>query len=103
MRIVAALLFLLLSQIAHADGVLRYPNGNLIVLKNTPCVDARVVPLIKAEFLPLFKTAAALWDGKPYAACWATHVNDPRLIAIIDETGDGGTVPRAAVEFDPEV
>ncbi len=103
MRIVATLLLLFLSRYASADGVVRLPGANnMIVFGTTPCTNEKVLPFIGEEFLPLFKKAGVLWEGKAYAACWALHPEDSSVAVVIDETGSGGALPVKSIAFDPE-
>ena len=102
-RVLLALLLLGFSQFANSEGVLKMPGGNMIVFKDTPCTHEKVLPLARAEYRHLFKTAAVLWQGKGYAACWAIHVNEPSAVVIIDETGDSGVVPLKEITFDERV
>ena len=103
MRLLLAVALLLFSTAALADGVLRGPNGDMIVFKDSPCVHAKIVPLIKDEFLKHFKSAAIRISGKGFAACWGVHPDDPTTVYIIDEDGDQGAVPYNAITFDPKV
>ena len=102
-RIVATLLLLVLSQFAHADGVARTGDGNMIVFKDAPCKHEKVLALIKPEYRDQFKQAAILWQGKGFAACWAVHGDDPDTIVVVDETGDSGAIPRRVINFDERV
>lgn len=102
-RIVATLLLLVLSQFAHADGVARTGDGNMVVFRDAPCATEKVLAQIKPEYRDQFKQAAILWQGKGYAACWAPDPRNPGTVFVADETGDSGSIPLQAITFDERV
>lgn len=102
MKMLLALALLLFSTVAIADGVLRGPNGDMIVFKESPCTHATVLVLIKPEAHKSFKQAALRFEGRLIAACWAEAPSNPDIIFLIDADGDGGAIPRNAIEFDAE-
>ena len=77
MRKLLAVLLLIFSSLLYADGVLRFPNGSMIVFKTqVSCTNPAVTALIKDELVPLFKEARARWWSRP-ARC--TPVVGPRI------------------------
>lgn len=103
MRIVAGLLLFCLSQYANAEGVLRLPGeNNMIVFGTTPCAHKKVLPLVAPEFLPSFKNAGVVWEGKTYEACWALHPDDSSVAIIIDEFGSAAALAVGSITFDQE-
>ena len=106
MRKLLAVLLLAFSSLLYADGVLRFPNGSMIVFKTqVPCTNKTVVALIKDELVPLFKEARALVvpAGKVYAGCWAANPDSLDDIHVVFENGEVSVLPRRAIEFDLEV
>ena len=77
------------------DATIKMPRGS-ITLQQTPCTDAKVIALLNAEFVPQFRQAKVVWDGKPLAACWAIDPAAPSFVFLIDETGDNGMIPLKA-------
>lgn len=103
MRLLLAILLLIFSSVAYADGVLRGTGDNMIVFKEAPCTHPAVLALIKPEFQKAFKQAAVKIDGRFLAACWGVSPDEPDTVYLMDAEGDGIAVPRKAITFDVEV
>lgn len=99
-HIVVALLLATFSQFANSEGVIRLPNGNMIVFKDTPCENVKVLSHIRPEHHKVFRQAAVLWGGKGYAACWTPT---GETVFVADETGDSGEIPLKVITFDERV
>lgn len=93
MRSVAALATLVaFSATAHADLVFK-TEGAHVVLGQKAC-DGKVANLLLPEWRPKFRSGFAVINGRALRLCW---VEEPQgVIVVIDEDGDGGTMPKAA-------
>ena len=103
MKRLLAIALLLFSTTAFADGVVRGPDGFLIVFKNAPCESAEVLPLIKPEFRDQFKQAAIRFQGHGLAACWIVDPDDKDVVYVLGADGNSIDLPYKAIDFDVEV
>lgn len=86
----AALLFSSSSLAKGPTDVMVLKNGDLIVtLTKAPCTAK--IDLPKKE---QWKNADVLYQGKEIKACWIVPQNDQEYVLVVDETGDGGFIPK---------
>ena len=84
---------------ASADAV--FVGGELTVrLQEKPC-EPPVSLLVKEEILPISKAGVATLQGRDIRLCWA--VLRAGLVTILDEEGDGGTLPLTGFKEDPGI
>jgi hypothetical protein len=74
---------------AMADYVLKTESG-YIRLQDAPCTHAKVLDLLRPQFHSEFRHGYLVFKGKQLAACWIFKDGE---VTIIDEEGDGGSVP----------
>ena len=78
---------------AQADLVAT--NGeNSLRLKQEPCTNATIVPMIREEFRPQFKAGSAEIAGKRFQTCWI-DTGDGVYFVMFDD-GDDASVPITA-------
>ena len=94
MKTLLACLLLLASAASAADVEFKYSRG-VIRLSDQACSDAKVVKLIKPEFLAYFRAGYITFDGQRLALCWAPDPQDRTSLFVIDETGDRGPIPMS--------
>lgn len=84
--------FLATALPAHADLVFK-TEGAHVVLGQKAC-DGKVANLLLPEWRPKFRAGFAVINGRALRLCW---VEEPQgVIVVIDEDGDGGTMPKSA-------
>ena len=96
----AVLLLLSVSTPVRADGVVRGPDGLMIVFKEAPCTSPDVLPLIKPEFRDEFKQGAIRFQGRGMAACWIVDPDSPDVVYVLGADGNSIGLPRKAIDFD---
>ena len=63
-----------------------------VTLHDSPCVHKEVLRHIQPQHHSLLKAGSGVWDGKPYALCWASA---GQSVVLIWEDGGVGQVPLA--------
>lgn len=83
---------LVLPQGARAETFIAKGEHTTIVLTTEACTSDKVRKAHPDKDLKKLGTARVTYEGKLLEACWGAdfHTN---VIEIIDETGDGGSVP----------
>ncbi len=77
---------------AQATLVLQTDNM-LIRLENQPCTHAKVVALVKDEWVPRLKQGHVEMQGRQLQMCWTESREG--FVIVIDEDGDSAEIPRA--------
>lgn len=67
-------------------------TGAEIRLADGPCVDEATAAEIKDEWVPKFKAATAIIDGKTFAGCW---LEDAGRVVLFFENGERMLVPMS--------
>lgn len=83
-------LILVTSLPAKADYIFKAPDGNSLVLhEKRPCT-IKTGPFkdMSPEVRKTVRAATLHWEGKQIKACWKEV--SPGIVAVLDETGDGG-------------
>ncbi len=89
--IVACLIFM--STNAFAGWIMKDEKGNVVHLHDSPCKTTKgVFAEMPVELRAQAKSATILWNKKRYEGCW---VDQGDRFAIVDESGDGGVLPKA--------
>ena len=69
-------------------------------LDDTPCRMPVAVENIDPETLQLFRSGAIVYQGRMIRMCWAQSADS---LFVIDEDGDSGQIPKAALKAVPTV
>ncbi len=85
------LLALVASQ-AHADLAFK-ADGIEMRLMEQKCTHAKVLALLKDEWVPRFRQGRLSYRGRDLQMCWTE--SRPGHIVILDEEGDAAEVPRS--------
>lgn len=80
--------------VAHADMILRDEAGNSVIVTPRPCTDAEVLKHIPPQFHPHFGQGRAMFQGKPYSACYMPR-QDGSVMLVFDD-GEMAVVPISA-------
>jgi hypothetical protein len=72
---------------ALADEMVLRAGANEIHLAESPCDHAATVALLKPEWLPMFRNAWAVLNGKHWHACWLPD-QEARAVVLLFEDGD---------------
>ena len=78
-------------------------EGLAIMLHDTPCQAKEVTRFLDKDKLSEWKAASIMWQNQPFKACWAVVPDGMAPVpvyAIVDESGDGGFMPKA--DFKPD-
>lgn len=67
-------------------------TGAEIRLADSPCVNEATAAEIKDEWVPKFKAASAVIDGKTFAGCW---LEDAGRVVLFFENGERFLVPAS--------
>lgn len=76
------------------------PDGAVTIVRmNSPCTDGKVLDIInrvvRPEFRDSFKAGASIYEGAPFALCWAEVFGQ---VYIIFSDGGKGELPAAVFE-----
>ncbi len=77
---------------SHAHYILKI-DDTTVRLMDAPC-EKKVKDLLRPEFHDKFRKAVVIFKHRTLQACWIT--SSPDAITLIDEAGDGTTLPIAA-------
>lgn len=80
-------ILLIAGSAAHAQFLVMRTKDVSITLTNNVC-PAEVADNLKPEFKDGFHEAWIVLNGRPILACWIRHQEDPKVAAILTETGE---------------
>lgn len=98
-KLLASLLIALSGAASADDMVYRYEKDS-VRLQLGAC-SPKVLAHIGAEHHDKFKSAAVIFEGRNYAACWTLHT--PSVVYVQYEDGDATLIPVAKFSREPGV
>lgn len=63
---------------------------NWVRVQEGPCVNERILSMVKPDFHRLLKQGTGVFEGKPFGMCW--FLNGP-TVYVIWEDGDASEIP----------
>jgi hypothetical protein len=87
MKSIVLLLLALACFDAQAYEMLLRDGRNVVRLYEGPCVHAGTLGMLKPEMRDRFRKATAIFNGKPFYACWTYEEDGPKVF-LLYEDGD---------------
>lgn len=82
-----AILLIAGAAVAHAQFLVMHAHNLSITLTGHVCPD-EIRSNLKPKFKDGFHEAWIMLNGRQILACWIRHVEDPKVAAIVTETGE---------------
>lgn len=98
LRLTALLMVLVIAVPAALAQERTFSEGNArITIGTEPCTDEKVLAHVPEQFQPYMKAGRGIYDGAPYALCWA--ITGGVVVVIVWEDGGIGRIPLSGFEI----
>lgn len=85
--------------LAWPASLIARQGGNWVRVQDGPCVNPKVLGMVKPEFHRLLKQGAGMVDGKAFGLCWFLN---GQTVFVLWEDGDGSEVPAGMFRKESE-